>query len=77
MSLETTLTAKARRDLTLLKLAKPLSRFAFSLQSDPNEAYFLVHRALHAAFKSDPDGEVVSEAVLRRHIERDYFAGHA
>lgn len=70
--LETILSARDQRDLDLLKLAEPLSRYARALQPDPNEAYLLVHNALQAAFASDARP---SEDTLRRHIERD-FAQH-
>jgi len=73
--LETILSARDQRDLDLLKLAEPLSRYARALQPDPNEAYLLVHNALQAAFASDPRHARPSEATLRRHIERD-FAQH-
>jgi len=73
---EIPLTAKDQRDLQLLKLAKPLSSYARSLQPDPNAAYMLVHNALFAAFTSDPASMRPSEDLLRQRIDRD-FASHA
>lgn len=73
---ESPLNAKVQRDLQILKLAKPLSSYARSLQPDPNAAYMLVHKALFAAFTSDPAHMRPSEDLLRQRIERD-FASHA
>ncbi|WP_374573378.1 hypothetical protein [Phenylobacterium sp.] len=77
MNLESVSSVRVQRDLSLLKMAKPLSRYAFSLQSDPNEAYFLVHEALHAAFQRDPDDGAFTETALRMDIERSFSSRRA
>lgn len=41
---------RTTRHLELLQLARPLRRFAHSLQPDPNAASYLVHQALSRAF---------------------------
>ena len=65
---------RTRRHLELLDLARPLQRYARSLDADPNASSFLVHQALAAAF-SQPDlfpaGQDL-EASLRLDIARTY-----
>jgi hypothetical protein len=71
---EAPLSARTRRHLELLKLARPLRRHASSLQADPNAAFFLVHQALSAAFTEHldlrPEGSL--EASLRKDIDRSF-----
>jgi hypothetical protein len=47
--------SRTTRHLELLKLARPLRRFAGSLQADPNASFFLVHQALSRAFAEPLD----------------------
>ncbi len=65
---------RTRRHLELLKLARPLQRYATSLQPHPdgNASAFLVHTALAAAFAETPCERPSAglEASLRADIDR-------
>ena len=68
------MTARTRRHLELIALAKPLRRYASGLQrcADANASSFLVHQALTAAF-AEPAGLRASdelESALRADIDR-------
>lgn len=68
---------RTTRHLELLQLARPLRRFADSLQSDPNAASYLVHQALSRAFAEPLELRRSDEleTSLRGDIAR-LFAGH-
>jgi hypothetical protein len=51
----TSVPSRTTRHLELLQLARPLRRFAGSLQADPNASFFLVHQALSRAFAEPLD----------------------
>ncbi|HWA62479.1 MAG TPA: hypothetical protein VG939_13945 [Caulobacteraceae bacterium] len=70
--MEPPLTVRTRRHLELLRLARPLQRYARRLHPDPNASFFLVHQALSAAFAEAPhlrDGQDL-ESVLREDMVR-------
>lgn len=66
--------ARTRHRLELLALGEPLRRYAGRMQSDQNASFMLVHQALAAAFREEPDARegLSLEGSLRRDIDRGF-----
>ena len=66
--------ARTRRRLELLALGEPLRRYAGRMQADQNASFMLVHQALSAALREDPEAcdARFLETSLRRDIDRRF-----
>jgi hypothetical protein len=74
------MTSFAQRHLELLRLSRPLQRYARMLQPDVNDSLLLVHCALARAF-AERGGDLRSrrelEASLRADMDRHVGVAHA
>ena len=72
--------SRTQRHLELLKLSRPLHRFAGALQPDANASFLLVHRAMSRAF-AEQSGELRPSAGLEASLQADvaetFRAAHA
>jgi len=62
--------SRTERHLELLKLSRPLHRYARTLQPDTNASFLLVHRALSKAFAED-GGALRPSASLESSLRAD------
>lgn len=72
--------SRTERHLELLKLSRPLHRYARTLQPDPNASSLLVHQALSRAFAEEDGGLRPSadlEASLRADVDSRFRASDA
>jgi len=69
-AVEIVMPSRAERHLELLKLSRPLHRFARTLQPDINASFLLVHQALAGAFAED-GGQLRPTAGLESSLRAD------
>jgi len=62
--------SRAERHLELLKLSKPLHRYARTLKADANASFLLVHRVLAQAF-AEKGGDLRPSADLESSLRAD------
>ena len=62
--------SRSERHLELLKLSRPLHRYARTLRSDTNASFLLVHQALSRAF-AEEDGGLRPSAGLEASLRAD------
>jgi hypothetical protein len=73
--MEIVMPSRAERHLELLKLSRPLHRYARTLQPDTNASFLLVHQALARAFAEADETLRPSaglEASLRADMDRTF-----
>jgi len=69
-AVEIVMPSRAERHLELLKLSRPLHRYARTLQPDTNASFLLVHKALAKAF-AEGGGDLRPSAGLESSLRAD------